>query len=531
MDKVRLCFLICFITINSYAQWPSLHGTEYYVAIPNHLNESYDSAFICTYDFEKWNGLPSSSGFIKVDVNGNQLWKKELNNENKILQINGFAQAEDGSVAFCGHTFKYDDLRDLYIMKLNTCMESIWCKIFRTTGIDDYADEIVYIPYDSSFILTEWTYSQTETIRLIKFNFEGEVMWNNVYSYATPEHGTVLPFRLSYCDYDTSVLLSGIVYVKQDSVYRIQPYWLKVKSDGDMMWERYIIPDSAFVSGFSSRQPVFPTGGEVIAPALSSEYNSSTLIRMNYLDGSFINLRTLYQPDSSLYGVLNSMILLNNNIYAGVQYFTTGYNGIGNSSLQKNDLDGNLIQETLLPFDFTAVTYNICSSKDNKILLSTSHTLDYEGYMLIKYNQDLEYDSIYTRPFNYDYLCEEAITSGTIQMNCDVITDTENLLFEKRPVLNIYPNPTSGYTVVTLPQFSREEKELNLFNQTSFNSNYIRNLNYEVYNLHGDRTEQGKWPDNSRELIFNTTEWISGIYFVRVIKENKLITTGKLIVK
>ncbi|HLO91707.1 MAG TPA: T9SS type A sorting domain-containing protein [Lentimicrobium sp.] len=522
-------YFLCFMNLGLYAQWPVIHNLGYQFVIPNYLVETYDKGFISTFDYKRSNSQFSSSAIFKMDVNGNQLWKKELNNENNYLQINGFALAENGSLAFCGHTYKYEDVRDVYIMKLNPCMEVSWCKVFRTPGVDDVADEMVYCPVDSSFIMTKWTDSSTETIRLMKVDSDGELIWDNLYAFNNPNFVGAFPLRLTYCQNDNSVIFSGFVDVQIDSLYWYQPYWFKISSEGEMLWERYNVPDSLFGHGFSSREPMFPADTVVVAPVLSYS-GKSGYVKMNYLTGEFKEYNELYQPDSTLYGTLCVSTYLNDHIYTSIQYFTTGSNGIGCSSIQKTEINGSLIGETILPVNYTAVAYDLYPTSDDKLFLTASHLINQSDFMVIKYNENLEYDSIYTRPFNYDTLCQDAITSGTIQMNCDIVTGTIYFLISDKQVLDIYPNPTDDYCVIKLPEYLHEEKQFGLFTQTSNTSDYVKNCSLQVYDINGELVSQIAWPDHSKELLLNTSEWNSGLYIVRILKENNLIASGKILV-
>lgn len=522
--------LLSILNLTLSAQWPVIHEHGYEYVLPNYLIETYDKGFISTFDFKRSNSQFGSSAIFKMDVNGNQLWKKELNNENNYLQINGFALAENGCLAFCGHTYKYEDVRDVYIMKLDPCMNVLWCKIFRTPGIDDAADEMVYCPLDSSFILTKWTDSPTETIRLMKIDNNGDLIWDNVYAFNNPNFAGVFPLRLSYCQNDNSIIFSGMVSVSMDTLgYWLQPYWFKSNLEGDLLWERYNIPDSMYVTGLATREPMFPNDTEVLAPVLSFPYNSG-LVKMNYSTGQFIDYNEFYKPDSTMYGTICSSAYLNEHVYSGIQYFTTGINGLGSTALQKTEIDGSLISETILPVDFTSVVYDICPTSDQKLFLSATHLLNESDFMVIKYNQDLQYDSTYTRHINYDTLCPDAITSGTIQMNCDVVTGTDDYVISEKRVLDIYPNPTDTYCVVKLPEFFSEEKQYGLLTRTSSKSDYVKNCNLQVYDLNGELVYQRLWPDHSKEQLLNTKHWKPGMYIVRITKDNKLIVSGKILV-
>ena len=83
-----------------------------------------------------------------------------------------------------------------------------------------------------------------------------------------------------------------------------------------------------------------------------------------------------------------------------------------------------------------AAPYDATVTFDNKIVFvvtspyTNAATWD---ILMYKLNSDLEWDSVYTQPFVYDYLCPDPIVSDTIPMDCDIITDVEKQLSKPTP--------------------------------------------------------------------------------------------------
>jgi hypothetical protein len=69
----------------------------------------------------------------------------------------------------------------------------------------------------------------------------------------------------------------------------------------------------------------------------------------------------------------------------------------------------------------------------------------------MKFNSDLEYDSIYTRPYTYDSLCPGTIVSDTIQLDCDIVVNLDEPLLQPENNLLLFPNPASSRVSIKLP--------------------------------------------------------------------------------
>lgn len=530
-DSMRnLLFILLIISsIATKAQWPVVYGQEYYWAYPNHTRETYDKGFIVTFDYQHNPGMAYNSALLKVDINGNLLWKKVLANQSKYMQIRGLDVDHDGGVIISGRTCINNDLPDAFVMKLNACMQPEWCNIYNTPSLEDLAGEIIFLPFEDTYILSLTNSDSEERVQLMKIDSSGHTLWRNVYA-NNPDYISELPIGLEYSALDTSVILSAFVYAYEDSsgMYCAQPYWSKINTYGDFLWELYHIPDTSFTYGIARRRPLLTNNGNIIAPAVTS-YNSHLVSIGKY--GNYEWIRTLYQPDTAIAIVVNSASILNDNVYLGVQYFNNGFDPIGKGALQKNDTLGNFIGEVVLPVDFTSTIFDICNSFDNKLLITAGHDMSLEDFMLIKYNENLESDSVYTYPYIYDSLCPWGITSGSIEMACDVITGIENEIKKGLSTLKLAPNPADEYTVVYLPETVATKETQGVFNVTTYRSDYVKNLSMDIYDIYGHQVYSSPWPDQIKEKVLNISDWKPGIYMIRIFNSEQIISTGKLLVK
>ncbi|MBK6965891.1 MAG: T9SS type A sorting domain-containing protein [Bacteroidales bacterium] len=297
--------------------------------------------------------------------------------------------------------------------------------------------------------------------------------------------------------------------------------------DGTIRWEFYSVPDSPYndFSGLRD-QPVVTDNGSVITPIFSP----AGLLKLDS-GGHFQSVYPVHIPDTMIAGAVNSMELFQKNrLLIGLQNFQTGYDGLGNGVLQMTDTTGNVIRAALLPVSFPAIIYDIHETSDNKIVILASHSLNGKDFMLIKYNENLEYDSLYLNPGRYDWRCEEAVISNTIEIDC---TDygVEEIVENGVVQLQILPNPACDIALIRLPEAISTNENQGAFIINSIKQDYIRNLKIEIYDLNGKLILQSQWPDNTEDQIFNISSWNEGLYLIRITNPNEMIATGKLVIK
>jgi len=459
--------------------------------------------------------------------------KNKLGNSSKHLELKGVAMDAENNIYISGGTAQFDQQRDPFIMKLNPCMEIEWCNIYRSPDLDDIANEIVYAPASNSLVVNFIYVQAFDNIRLMNIDSDGSIIWSNYYC-SNPAYRGTTSIGIVHSPIDTSILLYGFTYAEIDTslYFELEPYWLKVGYDGNAVWERYRLPDSIFKNGLTCEEPIFMNQQSIITGLLSSPpENNSQLVQINYQDGAFEWIKTLHQPDTTAVCVVNASQRLNSYVYTGVQYFETGNDPAGLGSLQKCDSLGNFLMETILPVNFTTVIEDICPTHDNKLMVSAIHSLDQEDVMLIKYTEDLVYDSLNTDQLIYDSLCPTTITSGTVELACNIITGFKNQSNRGITKLSIAPNPADDYAVIYLPETIETGTKKGVMDVTTYRSDYVRNLTIEVANINGQKIYSAPWPDNMKEQVINVSNWKPGLYLIQIKKENQIISTGKLLVQ
>lgn len=529
-------FLIFSITLSAQ-DWVRVFGQNNYWTKFHFVKEDYDKGYIIKYGYARYNSTKEQAVLLKTDVNGYKLWEKTFGNgTDHYFWLNGLSKTLDGGMIICGSFSVYDSIKgDPFIMKLNACMQPEWCNVYHTPDFFDWAGDVIYLPWENAYILESFEYNVHNRFNVMKLDSAGNEIWKNVYA-NNPEFIGELPQNLLFYPYDSSYFYSGTVFAYEDStgMYAEQPYWSKINKEGEFQWELFRIPDTTFTYGSSRKYPMFLYNGTILASTYGRSTPDHAMPRLTKIDkeGNFMDIYTLYKPDTILGAVLNSSAMYDQNtLLFGLQYYVTGFDGIGSGALQKTDTLGNLLLETILPADHTAIITDIMVTTDNKILLGSTHNYSAADFMVIKYNQNLEYDSLYTRPFTYDSLCPEGITSGTITMNCSLITGIKSHDNTRVPTITLTPNPADTYTVIYLPESIVTNQTQGIHYVTTYRGDYVKNLKMEVYDMNSRLIHSQAWPDNIKEQVLNTSGWNTGMYMIRIIKENRLISTGKLVVR
>ena len=220
------------------------------------LLEYYDKGYLLAGRNVRLTGYPDFGYLIKTDINGNKLWTKHIGNGQFDNTADGVDQTPDGGLIVCGLTTEFDTAcfdTDAYIMKLSVCGEKEWCHVYSTPCGMDYSQKVLTVNDGYLMLVGLFGYDHiNERIWLFKYNFNGELLWQNVYAQSDTLILNEFSTDMSIAD-NSSVFLSGYsFYPYPDTIWPrwMRPYIIKVGFDGTEYWDSPLgIPDS--VSGMS----------------------------------------------------------------------------------------------------------------------------------------------------------------------------------------------------------------------------------------------------------------------------------------
>lgn len=137
-------FLLLFITIFvldisfifSQSRWVKVYHDEIN-AFGDKVIESYDHGYLLLGRYGS--SYPKRLWLIKTDVNGETLWERTIGDGLKTIAFFDMHQDSSGNTYLDGGSFFYDSDGDPIVMKINSCGEQEWCRIFYTDNNMDYS--------------------------------------------------------------------------------------------------------------------------------------------------------------------------------------------------------------------------------------------------------------------------------------------------------------------------------------------------------------------------------------------------------
>ena len=208
---------------------------------------------------------------------------------------------------------------------------------------------------------------------------------------------------------------------------------------------------------------------------------------------------------------------------------------IGETGLYKLDTLGNMLKTRPLIYGSSGRIHSIeglAVTQDKKILACAPEWQgDYIRTVLFKLNSNLEDDSIYTAPYTYDWACPGGVdTLLTIDPDCGVYVDIDEL--ERLPdvsEIKVSPNPVSDMLTVLLPEYLVSRNAQRGMQASVYIRNYQKDARLEIYTINGTLQCIQTLTPGQREVQFNTSKLSSGIYFVRMIYQNRQVSTVKFV--
>ena len=542
--------MIIFLTISmssfNQEEWiRSYHENE--TALFRNITESYDNGYLLSGWLDT--SFPNFNFLIKTDINGYTLWEKTIGSWEYVSTIHGINQNDEGAIFITGSTYKESSWGgDPYVMKLNVCGEKLWCNILHTPNNEDNAYQIIptddggcHVALKDRGFETDPNYTGDNHICLGRFDDQGTKLWETCFngpvstSGEMPEDMTITP--------EGNLLFSGSIYSHDTATGLgwLKCYYIMSDPNGNFLWETIVHRDSLGYensSGGHAWESVVSPNGEYIFSSVShyvrnseGEEDDRPAFVILDLEGNFKKIKDLVSGYQN--GRLRSSRLINDST-------ATGSAGWGNDAWEdptlavKFDTAGNIIEQR----EVTGGIYlsRVEKTFDNKLLFYTQDDqgpVDHTVY-LVKYNQNLEYDTLYNQPMEYDTLCPYPIASDTITLDgCMLSTSSEENTPEPKtysPELKVYPNPARGPVTVELPGYIEKHSAQQGFQITQKDYQYHRDAVLHVTNIHGQQVATHK-VKGQKKITLPTLDLSPGIYMVVMKVDGKRYAREKVIVR
>lgn len=515
MKKLFLFFFLFVITAPLIAQnWIKYYGYGYQ-PYSSYCIQQYDKGYILLGDISDY----KYGWIIKTDINGNELWDIKIGDGVNATMPANIEQTSDNGFILCGTTSLYNAPHtDPFIMKLNTCGGIEWCKVLIYDTAGDGAIRVKQT-LDGGYILSAILYGDIpkNIVHLFKFDGSGELLWHKIYNRDTIVHSEFV--RDLYVD-QQFFLMTGECYYPN----WLKPYYIQTDTAGNETWSLAYSQHTGLGYVGDAFASVRDIHGNYYS-AGSREDTYPELIKFSAQGEEMMNV-DLFPTATS--GGAGTILALNDTSYILCVAWSVDpsfYLGI-----IKTDTLGNIKSIKYLPNPSNVIISWSTKTYDNKILLII---IDYIGpnsrIELFKFNSDLEYDSVYTRQFNYDSLCPHQIISDTIMPNCDVVAGLqEPLTNPETAALKVYPNPASQKITVEFPKFIVVKTGQSGIGSTTIYHHWKSTI-LEVYDLSGKKVFEKEVASAQKTLEMDISGWKRGMYYFRLIYNKQTIGEVKVV--
>ena len=533
LNKEVLLFLLLVLCLkpSQGQKWPKVylpHVGNY----PYSVVECYDKGYLiggCYISGDVFmNGL-----ILKTDLNGAMIWNKTLSGHNDGTGVFDINQTDDNGLIISGVTNRTDRWGDPFIMKLNSCGEKEWCRIYTSApNIFDYANSIYQIPGGYiAYIYRTGSSIANDHIFLYRLDKNGDILWQQQYALSDPlflgaagEHMMVTTdyhFLLTgYCYYPDSPLTTPPV---------LRPLIIKIDSTGNVEWE---LPWSriggesfhgeSFRSIADNQQNIYSCGKHIEAPEshptmIKTDSNGNELSYHDLLPNSFLAcfFNINWFRDSTI--VIDGRWIKNPGDECQIGVFKTDKNGV--------ILDSVSMMQTSSYFSDAIVDH------DNKLFLVQGQYIGNQWQLYAwKLNSDLEYDTIYTHPYVYDSLCPHPIVSDTIPLDCIIVGIDEPFKNPESGKLKVFPNPVRDILHIGIPEQLKSENHNPVFNLTTGHHQWHSAI-LEIYDLFGRRMFSEEVLQSEKEVAVDVAIWPGGMYVVRLVYNGQTVSNTKIIIE
>ncbi len=505
------------------------------------LIETYDKGYIITAVqtnpssiFFKWGWL------IKTDINGNKLWEKKIGNGNTVISFTDMTQTPDGGYLLSGSTDLMEGSNgDAFFMKLNACGEKEWCRVvhnYNNINPYDFGAALYPVPNENAYLglISNWGVllppDSIQGIWLTKLNSFGHPIWiKNIFDQVHPMTSNEMPNHM-FITYEGNLIISGFIAYGEEGY--IKPFIVSANFDGTENWWSIVAQDEE-IAGIA-HHAIEDDTGNIYATGWFVEYDISN----NHFPGIYkldVNGNTVYaqyiidsseQVNTFCVNMVNDSTL---DVAAAMKY----PNQLPYNTIIRIDSGGNFLFEKQIMQSDYGFSNGIRTFDDKFLYVGPFDEGNYTKIHLHKFNSDLEYDTIYNQPFEYDYLCEELpIVSDTIGIdNCDIWTNLpDEIVFKQLQNLVVYPNPARENVKIRLPWATAIEQPFGPMTSRHYNLQYFENSVLRIYDVYGKQIMEIPLKDQQEsELEINISAFPQGIYLINLYENNKKMASGKFV--
>ena len=533
INGLFLILLFSFLSAQLYCQtWKRTFSSSTSV-LPYDLTESYDRGIILGTGIAIGT-LVKIGWIIKLDVNGDILWEKKLGDGSNLFHLHGIDKTPDGGLIITGVTDTINfDQWDPFVVKLNSCGEAEWCRIFQTNMKTDFGMRIRTLPDNSyGMLVYDWKEDMSVGTFLYHISAEGELLWEQEYFATDTLVNSEYPVSLELTE-NLEFIMTGHCYVPDSG--QVTPWWprpmvILADSSGEAIWElpwgfssqfvgegfQTVCSDNKFYTAIS-RYPYPPQTGYRPCLIKTSMEGISEGFHVIKPDAQWGKATTLDRISDSI-------------LIIGMWYAFADTGGV--KTIARIDTNGLIIKEKLISQSDYIIVDALVTSDQKYLALSVEDVNNKYVTELWKLNMDLEFDTIYNQPITYDSLCSHPITSGTLLFPCDLIVSVrETGAGTDKVRMVVYPNPAREIVHVKIPEcISVETNTGHMVVITTYHQWY-KELTLQVTDITGKIVFNRTVPPDEKEVTIQVGQWRQGLYCFTLRYMGKTVSTSKILVQ
>lgn len=534
MKQTIVLFYLSFILFSELhaQQWHRIYFPNKSSVI-NSVFESNDKGYTLGGNYQP-GGTPSNGLIIKTDINGNMLWSKTVSSSGDFTRICDLNSTTDKGYIITGITGEQSLFFNPFIMKLNGCAELEWCRIFNTPNENqEWGQSIWQIP--GGYIALFLAYGddpQNERIWLYRVDNEGDLVWKQVYAQTDSAIYDENSVRMCLTN-DYHFVINGFCYYPDPGSpwpQILRPFIIKTDSTGTVEWElpwALINGENYYGESYASvtdNQGTIYSSARHIVHGGPSPGDKPCLIKTD-ANGNEIGYADFF-PTVAIGSTSSINWFADSSIALGA-FWTDQVGYDGNVGVVKCTRSGNLIKSKPM-FISQHLFADAVTTFDNKLLLAGGFFDGIWRSHAYKLNSELEYDTLYSHPFVYDSVCSHPIPSDTILMDCVVVGLGEQEKSSENTSMVVYPNPASDLIQIRFPEQIMTRQKAISFTISTYHSLW-KELKLEIYDLYSRMKINQTIPFDQKQITLRISNWMNGMYIVRLIYNNQVVASTKFI--
>jgi hypothetical protein len=528
--NIFLILVLLIINLNhSFSQnWERWYAKENCNVESRSVYEHYDKGYILSGIIWAPDYIHNTSWIIKTDINGDTLWSKILLGGESLF-VYSSSTTQDGGLLLCG-TYSSETGKNMpFATKLNACGEKEWCLRLDINEPGPFSVDILETSSGDIGLLV-FSGGWVERVYLYKLNPNGEVLFlaKPVSKANYPDGENAVPYSLTIDNQDNFYISGGIYWrmINYPTIMKHTGFVSKVNISGNEEWLYvYGIDNDTLLGQINSISKY--NDDEYIAVGSFWTAENVRLGLIVKLDEFGNELSQNIIHPSQIQEEYTNAIFYNREILNGLNYIKSA------AGIQETGFPASVFSTSFDLFGenfevFNEIQYPTCSPSfsflektfDDKLLNGLTDEEGDDRMYLTKLNENLEQDSIYTEPYEYDYECDHPIESGFITFNnCNIIVGTEDIPSPKE-----YLEQKQRVLIQFAPNPALEEIKLSFENTENQNQ-----LDLRITSILGQQVYKTTLIKGQEELSIQLNKWQQGVYLVQVYSNGKLVGSNRFI--